>query len=199
MKWQNGIALGCLLAVVAPSGAEAARLRLQGQIQAGVASASQEDTTNDLESSSAFGLQLAALVEVSQGVSLGLLYGYMASGPHEDESALDVEVDFTHSLLGPVFRGDFGDATVQATLGWVDGNVETRLGPFAGEFDDKGFGLSLFLAYRIGLTPATSVEIGPYLNALRIRTDDDRDTENVADADYINAGLGIQFSFATPM
>ncbi len=171
--------------------AQAATFRLQGQVQAGLAGFTLDDSTDEYGPGPGFGLQLAGLVDLMPSFSVGLFYNYMASGPHEDDSALDLEVDLHHNTFGIMARGMTDSFVLQAYLGLVSGGGETRLGPFVGDFSDSGAMVGGFLAYSFPLSSSVSMEFGPFLNLMRITPDND----NLTDASYAHVGLALQIGF----
>ncbi len=171
--------------------AEAATIRLQGQLQAGLAGFTLDDSTDAYGPGPGFGLQLAGLVDLMPSFSVGLFYNYMASGPHEDDSALDLEVDLHHNTFGIMARGMTDAFVLQAYLGFVSGGGDTRLGPFVNDFTDNGAMIGGLLAYSFQLSNNMSMEFGPFLNLMRVSPDNDNSTE----ASYAHIGLALQFGF----
>lgn len=183
-----------LLAILLASPAQAARLRLQAQADLGLAAFEIDNSNVDYEGALAMGLQLGALIEVTQGVSVGLMYGYLASGPHDNENNADIQIDGAHSMIGPVVRADFESAVFQAFVGAVQGDVETTFGPFTGKFDDEGWALGLMGAWAHSLSPATSVELGPYFTYMNLTPENPNNDND--DADYFSFGLAVQLCFS---
>lgn len=172
---------------------EAATFRVQGQIQAGLASFALDDSSDDFSAAPGFGLQLSGLVDLIPGVSVGLFYNYMASGPHDDDTPLDLDVNLHHNTFGVVGRGATESFVFQGYLGLVKGGGETRLGPFVGDFDDDGAMIGGLLAYSFELSSHATMEFGPFLNLMRISTE----SETVNDANYVHVGLALQIGFAS--